>query len=182
MPSVSGKFTGIQISNISGGSNLLEGNTGNATFNEGQQITYRSPNIPNIFTAANVRVTGYEFRLNWTLPVSNVLHRWFMAEQKSDGTFVSTGTLQERTVAASSTQVYGGPTDLFGFPGWTGVISDLSLNIAVPIRDNLASDDDVVINGNPGLTLTVYYTSHNKIGHVGGKLFVNFGKISITNG
>ena len=175
MPSVSGKFTGIYFASVANASNLLEGNTGNLSFNEGNQVQYRSPNLPDIFASPNIRVTGFKWEISFQLLPST---KWslLLLDQQSDGTVISTGNLIERFVG-TSVQTFGGENDLSGL-NWSKTVSDLTLFIAMP---NQAGDrDGSLILNPPGLEMEVFYTTHSKVSQTGGKLSVDSGKISIT--
>ena len=175
MPSVSGKFTGILVSTVTNGSNLLDGNTGNVSFDEGETITYRSPAIPSIFSGATV--TGYSFSISYSLGPGTQI-ALLLLDQQSDGTALDTGTTISQTIG-TSTQNYGGESNLLGL-NWSGTVSDLSLNISLPIQDG-ERDGSLILNP-PGLTLTVHYTTTptSKVYLSGGKVSIASGEVSIT--
>ena len=175
MPSVSGKFTGIFFSSVTGGNNLLDGNTGNVSFDEGEQITYRSPAIPSVFSGATI--TGYSFDIGYSLSPGTEI-RLLLLDQQSDGTVLDTGTLTT-SIIGSSTQNYGGASNLLGLD-WSGTVSDLSLNIALPFQ--AGNRDGSLILGDPGLTFTVHYTTTptSKVYLSGGKVSITSGRVSIT--
>ena len=175
MPSVSGKFTGIFFSSVTGGNNLLDGNTGNVSFDEGEQITYRSPAIPSVFSGATI--TGYSFVIGYSLAPGTEI-RLLLLDQQSDGTVLDNGNVIT-SIIGSSTQTYGGESDLLGLD-WSGTVSDLSLNIGLPFQ--AGNRDGSLILGDPGLIFTVHYTTTptSKVYLSGGKVSIASGKVSIT--
>jgi hypothetical protein len=178
MASIQGKFqTNITTASPpTGVTNLLDGNSGNIVFTEGDSMAYTNPNMPSVLFGAVV--VGFQYNLVWTCTqdfdfVTQVI-------DLNNGTTVA-GTGTEISISAPGQGVtVGGSTNTLGLNFTSGDVSQFSIQIVVPVQTPLNSS--VTLNSIPGLNPIISYTTTptSKVYHSGGKVSITSGKVSVT--
>ena len=178
MASIQGKFqTNITSpSPPTGVTNLLDGNSGNVVFTEGNSMAYSNPNMPSVLFGATV--VGFQYNLVFTCTqdfyfVTAVL-------DLNNGSTVA-GTAQNINISAPGQGVtVGGSTNTLGLTFTSGDLSQFAIQVVVPVQSPLNST--VTLANIPGLNPIIYYTTTptSKVYHSGGKVSITSGKVSIT--
>ena len=174
---ISGKFqTNIpEPSPPQNPTNLLDGNSGNIIFDEGESLVYSNPNMPDILSGATV--VGFRYILSWTC-TQDFDFQTQVLDLNNDGATIA-GSIQEKSVdAPGQSIIIGGPTNTLGLTFSSGDVSQFAIKITVPTQSPLNSS--VTLNASPGLNPSIYYSINNKVYNAGGKFSIGGGKVSIT--
>jgi len=155
--------------------NLLDGNSGNIIFDEGESLAYSNPNMPDILSAATV--VGFRYILSWAC-TQDFDFQTQVLDLNNDGTTIA-GAIQTKSVnAPGQSIIIGGPTNTLGLTFSSDDVSQFAIKITVPTQSPLNSS--VTLNGIPGLNPSIYYSMNNKVYNAGGKFSITSGKVSIT--
>ena len=178
MASIQGKFqTNVATASPpTGVTNLLDGNSGNVVFTEGDSLAYSNPNMPSVLFGATV--VGFQYNLVWTC--TQDFDFTTQVIDLNNGTTVA-GTGTEISISAPGQGVtVGGSTNTLGLTFTSGDVSQFSIQIVVPVQTPLNST--VTLANLPGLNPIISYTTTptSKVYHSGGKVSITSGKVSIT--
>ena len=179
MASISGKFqTNIpEPSPPQNPTNLLDGNSGNIIFDEGESLAYSNPNMPSVLFGA--AVVGFRYILSWTC-TQDFDFQTQVLDLNNDGTTIA-GTIQEKSVnAPGQSIIVGGSTNTLGLTFSSGDVSQFAIKIIVPVQTPLNST--VTLNASPGLNPSIFYTvtPTSKVHNSGGIFSITSGKVSIA--
>ena len=178
MASIQGKFqTNISTpSPPTGVTNLLDGNSGNVVFTEGDSLAYSNPNMPSVLFGATV--VGFQYNLVWTCTQDFDFTTQVL--DLNNGTTVA-GTGTEISISAPGQGVtVGGSTNTLGLTFTSGDVSQFSIQIVVPVQTPLNST--VTLANIPGLNPSIFYTvtPTSKVHNSGGIFSITSGKVSIA--
>ena len=176
MPSISSKFTDtLSVSNFTNLDNLLNDGTGDATFTNNADGTFRSfpsnegPNaIPSTAT-----LVGIQFFVSVT-PGAGSLDFTFTPQKG-----VTAGNADTVTYSGAQTKNFGGSSELFGLT--FSSIGDIAA-FRLRLQFTSVSGTATLNSGINVLKPTFHYTLpfSNKVYNTSGKVSITSGKVSIT--
>ena len=179
MASIQGKFqTNITSpSPPTGVTNLLDGNSGNAVFTEGNSMAYSNPNMPSVLFGATV--VGFKYVLSWTC-TQDFNFITAVLDLNNDGSTIVGTAITESISAPGQSRIIGGSTDTLGLTFTSGDVSQFAIQVVVPVQSPLNST--VTLNGSPGLNPQIFYTvtPTSKVHNSGGIFSIEGGEVSIT--
>ena len=177
MPSVFSKFTDtLSVSNFTNLDNLLDGGTGDATFTNNADGTFRSfpsnegPNaIPSTAT-----LVGIQFFVSVT-PGAGSLDFTFTPKKGAS----TNGNAQTGTYSGAQTKTFGGTSELFGLTfSSIGDIAAFRLRLQFTSVSGTATLNSSINQLRPTFHYTLPFS--NKVYNTSGKFSITSGKVSIT--